>query len=240
MSKYLVPYNSFHDLLEADSLDHLVARAQRLVETLGLDKFVFGGYSALAEPGSDPLILGSYPLAWQERYRQLQFQSIDPCVRHFRSSLYPVVWTRRFFADPAALGMLEEARCHGIFSGITCPAPLSSLGQFCMSATNGDNIETSSIHMAERVPEIHLLSSFFLEAFRGMRHEAQAAVELTKRECQCLSLAANGCRDGDISEKLRISVRTVVFHLNNARRKLRASNRSQMIARAIVLGTVTP
>lgn len=240
MPKYLVPYNNFHDLLEADSLDHLVVRTQRLVEVLGLDKFVFGGYPALAEPGCDPLIMGSYPLAWQERYRQLQFQAIDPCVRHFRTSLYPVVWTPGFFAEPAALSMLEEARCHGIFSGITCPAPLSSLGYFCLSVTNGDNIETSAPHMAERVAEIHLLCSFFLEAFRSMRHEAITTVELTARERQCLSLAAIGCRDSEISEKLRISVRTVVFHLNNARRKLAASNRSQTIARGIALGVVIP
>ncbi|MFM7010940.1 MAG: LuxR C-terminal-related transcriptional regulator [Betaproteobacteria bacterium] len=56
---------------------------------------------------------------------------------------------------------------------------------------------------------------------------------MTQREQVCLGLAAQGYRDSEIAKKLEISTRTVLFHLNNAKAKLNAENRAQMIAKAV-------
>lgn len=63
---------------------------------------------------------------------------------------------------------------------------------------------------------------------------------LTRRERQCLEMAAQGLRDLQIADALRIAERTVLLHLGNAKRKLGAQNRTQMIARAILLGLIRP
>jgi len=52
---------------------------------------------------------------------------------------------------------------------------------------------------------------------------------LSSREVGCLRLSALGIGDEEISRELRISCRTVRFHLQNACRKLVATNRRHSI-----------
>ncbi len=55
--------------------------------------------------------------------------------------------------------------------------------------------------------------------------------ELSPRERDCLAYVADGRRDSEIADLLGISDTTVRFHVDNARRKLGATNRAQAVAR---------
>ncbi len=59
---------------------------------------------------------------------------------------------------------------------------------------------------------------------------------LTPREKACLLYAGEGLGAWEISEKLKVSVRTVRFHLDNAANKLGATNRTQAVANALLGG----
>ncbi|WP_162136944.1 helix-turn-helix transcriptional regulator [Magnetospirillum molischianum] len=61
---------------------------------------------------------------------------------------------------------------------------------------------------------------------------------LSARERECLGWSALGLTTDVIAFKLCISGRTVRFHLTNAMSKLRASNRSHAIARALQMGLI--
>jgi LuxR family transcriptional activator of conjugal transfer of Ti plasmids len=63
-----------------------------------------------------------------------------------------------------------------------------------------------------------------------------AGGELTQRERQCLAWTAQGKTVADIAVLVEISPRTVVFHLENARRKLGASSIAQCVAEALRRG----
>ncbi len=56
---------------------------------------------------------------------------------------------------------------------------------------------------------------------------------LTAREIQCLRAAASGKGDGEIGGDLGISSRTVRFHMDGAKTKLKATTRVQAIAKAL-------
>lgn len=56
--------------------------------------------------------------------------------------------------------------------------------------------------------------------------------QLTERELEVLQLVAAGRRNREIAELLRISVKTVEFHLNNAFGKLCAQSRTEAVVRA--------
>jgi LuxR family transcriptional regulator, quorum-sensing system regulator SolR len=60
-------------------------------------------------------------------------------------------------------------------------------------------------------------------------------VALTARERECLKWAADGKTCREIGEILRITERTVVFHVNNVMQKLNAVNKTQAIVRAVAL-----
>ena len=64
------------------------------------------------------------------------------------------------------------------------------------------------------------------------------AAPLSKREKQCLELAAKGMRSIDIAIKLSITERTANFHFNNLIRKMGALNRQEAVALGIARGWV--
>lgn len=60
--------------------------------------------------------------------------------------------------------------------------------------------------------------------------------QLSPREREILLLTAHGMSDAEISGALSISPRTVGSHLANIREKLRAKNRTHLVARALRAG----
>ncbi|WP_418219719.1 response regulator transcription factor [Bradyrhizobium icense] len=66
-----------------------------------------------------------------------------------------------------------------------------------------------------------------------------ATSELTQRERQCLAWTAQGKTVADIAVLVQIAPRTVVFHLENARRKLGAASIGQCVAEALRRGLLS-
>lgn len=61
---------------------------------------------------------------------------------------------------------------------------------------------------------------------------------LTKRERQVLQLAAEGCSNADMAEKMQISPRTVEVHRSNLIRKLGLRNQTDLIRYALKRGVI--
>ena len=59
---------------------------------------------------------------------------------------------------------------------------------------------------------------------------------LSARELECLRWVADGKTDWEIGLVLSISAATVKFHVDGARKKLRARNRAQAVARLVLAG----
>lgn len=62
---------------------------------------------------------------------------------------------------------------------------------------------------------------------------------LSARELQLLKLVAGGLRTDEIAKGLHLSGHTVEFHFRNIISKLGARNRTQAVARAVILGLIT-
>jgi NarL family two-component system response regulator LiaR len=56
--------------------------------------------------------------------------------------------------------------------------------------------------------------------------------QLTDRELEVLQLVAAGRRNREIAEALRVSIKTVEFHLSNILGKLNAQSRTEAVVRA--------
>ena len=62
---------------------------------------------------------------------------------------------------------------------------------------------------------------------------------LTQRELEVLQLLAEGATNGEISQRLYISPRTIKNHLAAIFQKLDVTNRTHALVRAVVMGLVT-
>ena len=64
--------------------------------------------------------------------------------------------------------------------------------------------------------------------------------KLNDREIEVLTLVARGKTSAEIARKLRLSKRTVDFHIDNARIKLRAATRTEAVVKAAHDGLIKP
>lgn len=65
-------------------------------------------------------------------------------------------------------------------------------------------------------------------------------VSLNDREIEVLTWVARGKTSAEIARKLRLSKRTVDFHIDNARTKLRAATRTEAVTKATAGGLIEP
>lgn len=65
-------------------------------------------------------------------------------------------------------------------------------------------------------------------------------VKLNKREIEVLTWVSRGKKSLEIARKLRLSKRTVDFHIDNARIKLRAATRTEAAIKAVASGLIEP
>jgi DNA-binding NarL/FixJ family response regulator len=63
---------------------------------------------------------------------------------------------------------------------------------------------------------------------------------LNNREVEVLTWAARGKKSAEIASKLRLSKRTIDFHIDNARIKLRAATRTEAVIKAATSGLIKP
>jgi DNA-binding CsgD family transcriptional regulator len=99
--------------------------------------------------------------------------------------------------------------------------------------------------ISHNLAEIMLFSTFFHEIFmksviaKGIAPSFQGA-PLSKRERECLVLAAHGQTTQDMAHALGIGERTIQFHFDGIRSKLGAANRQEAVAKAIAMGIIQP
>jgi DNA-binding NarL/FixJ family response regulator len=67
-----------------------------------------------------------------------------------------------------------------------------------------------------------------------------AKVSLSDRQIEVLSLVASGLTSAEIADELRLSRRTIDFHIDCARSKLNATTRSEAVIKAAASGLIKP
>jgi len=75
---------------------------------------------------------------------------------------------------------------------------------------------------------------------RAMTPQPPRELILTPREREVLLWAAKGKTGWEIGQILRLSERTVTYHVENARAKLGASSRAHAVVKAVTLGLIAP
>lgn len=247
----------FETLLLATTKEQLLDNLRRTVHGLGFESFVYGGSPAGRVRGeaqtfdatdfSAGNILSDYPLAWTSHYIAAGYLEVDPLIAQCSRSMVPAIWHRQAWPqDARTADFFDEARQHGIGSGMTCSV-IGGGGVLGLLSLTRERTRQRDLRVVEQqAAQGHMLMSYLHESMRRLDAQAQPAavsppaVRLTAREKEVLTWVGAGKTSWEIARILALAERTVIFHVDNAMKKLDTRTRSQAVAKAFALGLIAP
>ena len=236
----------FEPLLNCGTVEELHAMTASIAGQLGFEHFIYGVQVNTSLTRPYQFVLNGYPKEWRARYVEQNYQEVDPTYHHciVRKQIIPVIWDSRVFKGDKESKMRSESREFGLLCGASF-AVHGGHGEAAMLslATSQDSCRVKQ-HIVSIIGKSQLLACYLHEATQRIVLSKGplplTKMELTLRERECLLWAAEGKTGGEIADILKITERTVTFHLQNAGNKMGASNRQHAIARALSMGLIAP
>lgn len=225
------------------SLDEITALCRFYSRQLGFDSFIYALRIPSQFSESRVVVINGYPDAWLGRYWEQAYSFTDPVVAFCSQHTVPILW-HDLIMDKTSISaqVMNEAADFGLKTGISMPihSPQGEMGILSFTLNNHGVGHRGTAQQA--LPYVQLLAGYLHEAVRRVLALADpdSREALTTREQECLRWAADGKTSWEISQLLRISERTVNFHLNNSMIKMDVCNRQHAIARAILHGLINP
>lgn len=171
---------------------------------------------------------------WQRRTTDFH---TAPVVSRCTTTTRPFKWETCELADG---DFTETMRAYGVYGGVCVPVhlPGNKVGAVGW-VTRDSNVSIPNV-LQRHANLLQMSAMRFMEALLpAVANGAQPEPNpLTKREIECLSLAAQGKTHREIGIQLGRSATTVRFHLDRAIEKLDAVNKVHAVAIASSLGLV--
>jgi DNA-binding CsgD family transcriptional regulator len=231
------------DADRANNLEDIFVALRKQVERLEFERF---SYWLIWPPGGPhrPLYVSSYPAEWLDRYIKNKYASEDMVGRFAARLVRPFGWAeilRRRLTKSQRLVMTESAE-FGLKAGVSVPLHGPELAKAAFSvANNMPEAEFNKLFLARR-HELHLIATYAharIISF-GLDKVPETAVALAPREIEVITWTARGKTRWEISQILSISEETVKDYLENACKKLGATNKTHATALALVHGLIRP
>jgi DNA-binding CsgD family transcriptional regulator len=173
-----------------------------------------------------------YPQDYLDIYFEKQYEHIDPVLTVFLQECKIINWhdvDRVYDCRPEGI-VNRDAQEFGLLDGYAYGCfDERTIGTYWFS---GRYIERSNRSRAIIELIVRCLADPLEELYKTSNQYAPKAI-LSKKEIEVLSWIKEGKSSWDISMILRISERTVNFHVNNIVTKLNAKNRTHAVAIAV-------
>lgn len=230
----LEPLHAAKDAAAADSI------FRNILTKFGVGQFAYLGLN-LGPGRVAPLLVSTYPSEWCERYLERRYYGIDPVIHGARQKMFPFEWGSRAYLSElhdSQKHFFLEARDFGIASGITYPVH-GAQGQFAVISLVSDQPLTLDLN-GQNVLQLAAMHYHMRQVANQKPSPDERIVELTPREAECLTWAANGKSAWEIGRILNISRYTVQEHMDNAKRKLGCHTRDHAVVKAVMQGLISP
>lgn len=201
----------------------------------GMTNIAFG----LLMPNGELHMLNDYPSKWQAEYKENSYINVDPTVKHGLQSVTPIMWSNEQLHTKEVNKFWEHAREFGLTTG--CAQPVwDRQGLFSMLSISRDGLRISESEAIDKLsklarwaPAIHAAMTKIIGP-----QEAPSTIKLTRVEKEVLTLIGTGDTSEKIADRLKVSARTVNWHIQNVMQKLNASNRVHAVVKAVQLGLI--
>ena len=189
-----------------------------------------GIYDAKGLVEAKTIINSSYPKEWLSAYQEKQLYFIDPIVIQQYKSSGTQIWSdtykkykckdvSEFIHNASSLGLK-----YGISSGIK--SKCNRMGSIITFSNSKDYFEEHQKEVMDAlIPHLH---QALVRIYRQLKPDILS--HLTEREMEMVHWVKEGKTNWEISMILKISERTVKFHLNNIKEKLGAVSKTHAVA----------
>jgi DNA-binding CsgD family transcriptional regulator len=239
-----------HPLIAAANRgDDIAPTVDAISRSFGFDGFLYA-VSLSARPNTETrnYVYCTWPPEIPKAYDQLSLVEVDPRIEDLLESVVPRVWDQKTYRgrSPRVEEFLDMMQAGGLASGIVCPIRDMRGRSAMLSLSSGvpinDEVRKSTI--THSMGDIMLFGLFFHELFiGGVLNETIPPFlqggKLSRRECQCLQMAARGLGNEDIAIKLSIAPRTIQHHFDSIRGKLAAASRAEAVAIGLKTGMIS-
>jgi len=239
----------YQDIENINSLESFWERVNQELKRFGVTSIMYGAIATETE-----LEFGARTesMIWKTNHGSEFFQrfctpgrddSIDNCLtfEHTLHHTTPFIWHDLSMwedATPKQMAHALAARELGLFVGFTLPTTYfgkDRLGAICVSV--GGHTPESFREMWDLQREELLQVLEILDT--GMRETYLAEViQLSPREKATIKYFAAGLRAKEIAARLGVGVKAIEKYIESARKKLKAKNRDQAIAKALVFNVI--
>jgi DNA-binding CsgD family transcriptional regulator len=228
----------------APDIPEVATAARQFAHTLGFEHFIFGFRTPISLTHPCQFILSGYPRAWREHYDKNSYLAIDPVITRALTTILPFDWEELDKSDPRVAQLFREAAEHGLRYGFSVPVHGGHGEGGVLSLARAQPALPQALAERQRLfQQAQWFSAVLQTKLRRLVFEEtvpDATRPLTKRERECLRLAAEGQSAQAIARALHITERTAVFHLNHAEEKLGTTRRQHAVARGVALGQIEP
>lgn len=220
-----------------NNIEELCSLVEKVLHNMGFSQWAYE--TKVDTPmGKQQHFFHKFPEKWVEYYMAENCFDVDPVVLEGKKLNTPFQWTHIYPKDlpKERKDYLALSREHGMHDGVAVPIPQAGGRKSIFSITGYEN-KTDITHAVEDKHQ-HLISiacAFHAIAADFIRDDAVRTPQnpLTERERECVVWTAKGKTSWEISQILNIAERTVIFHLNNSRRKVGASNKYQLVVECV-------
>jgi DNA-binding CsgD family transcriptional regulator len=213
----------------------------RIMGEYGYDKVAYGyatDHASIGLPRTHGHI-NNFPEEWMKHYLQKNYETIDPVANYMMKNARPAYWTQVVsnpeISEPSKK-LMSEASEAGLKEGAIIPLhnPFGEIAAISVSSGITGNTQSP-----EMLRTISLLGIYFHETYKSLIKK-RTITQLTDKEYDLLSWAANGKADDEIETMLGMSTATLRYYWTNIFNKMYVSDRMSAVAKAIQMRLVTP
>lgn len=234
--------SKIEQLIASDIPETLPDLIRWFKENLNLQHVVYHATRFPNYSWEDPFLYLTYSSEWLDHYRKQKYLLIDPVVQTGMRSILPFDWNSIVSQSfPKGQYILDEGREFGVGrQGLTIPVRGPDGFSAIFTVTSNDSNHEWRLMLKEHLAEINLLGHYFhhliLDKYAPQLHHN---ISLSPRERECIAWSSEGKTVGDIAEILSIATVTVRAHLDSARNKLNAVNKTHAIIKALRHGIIS-
>ncbi len=242
----VITHNDLHRLIEklskATSLNQIGQQCATFCLLTGFDYYSYCATIPTVLIHPDLIQINSYPDEWRQIYRNKALIKIDPTLSYAESHHIPTTWDDLMLHNNDAHKYMRYATQCNINSGLSFPLH-GNIGNTAVFNLASKRVSPLSQEMSN-------LALTFGTLFANHLHDAVLRLfekgllpikkkHLSLKERECLFWVAEGKTTWEIAKILKISDRTVVYHLEKIITKLEVKNRQQAVAHGLMMNYIS-